>query len=287
MGGRGTMRRSLRKLSIAAAVAACAAALMTTAAHGAYTIGNLAPAGSPADCFGAQADIVQTNSTVGNSYAVPVDGTITSWSTQQGPSTAGAPWKLKVFRLNSGLNYTAVGSDGPRTLVPNSLNTFTTGVSIPVKAGDVLGLNRSTGTTTCVIPGFGGTIAQAFPSDLPNGSSTTFTAPQVVRLNISAQVQPLNTFSLGAVKRNKKKGTAQVIVTVPGAGALALAGNGVKAVAATAAAKGDVPLVVRSRGKKKAKLNDKGKVKLSPEITFTPTNGLAATQSTKLKLKKK
>ena len=51
-------------------------------------------------------------------------------------------------------------------------------------------------------------------------------------------------------------------------------------------APGTVPLLIKAEGKKKKKLNQKGKVKLEPNITYTPSGGSAATQSTKLKLKK-
>ena len=46
-------------------------------------------------------------------------------------------------------------------------------------------------------------------------------------------------------------------------------------------------LTIRAKGKKKLKLNDTGKVKVKPKITYTPTGGAPNTQSRKVKLRKR
>jgi hypothetical protein len=48
-----------------------------------------------------------------------------------------------------------------------------------------------------------------------------------------------------------------------------------------------VKLKIRAKGKQKAILNETGKVKVKPKITYTPTGGDPSTQSIKVKLKKK
>ncbi len=45
-------------------------------------------------------------------------------------------------------------------------------------------------------------------------------------------------------------------------------------------------LTIKAKGKKKGTLNETGKVKLRPKITYTPTGGDPSTQSVKVKLKK-
>jgi hypothetical protein len=55
----------------------------------------------------------------------------------------------------------------------------------------------------------------------------------------------------------------------------------------TVAAPGEVKLIVSARAKKKRKLNETGRVKIKPKITFTPTGGDPNTQSRALKLKKR
>ncbi len=107
---------------------------------------------------------------------------------------------------------------------------------------------------------------------------------------------PDNSFTIGKKKLNKKKGVATVKVTVPGAGELTLKGKNLKsqrpsshgrAASKTVSAAGTVKLKIIPKGKTKKKLKKKGKAKVKAEITFTPTGGLAATQTTKAKLKKK
>ena len=249
------------------------------------TIGQV---GTPvsANCVDSY-DWVQPTVTSGNSYVVKGAGTITSWShiAQLG---AGQRLKLKVFRPVAGLTYTVVGHDGPRDLVSGAFHTFP--ASIPVKAGDVLGLTSVAGGPGCAFDVPGETIY--FRSgDLPDGASGSFSPDSDSRLNATAVIVPTNTFSFGETTRNKKKGTATLTVDVPGPGELVLAGNGVKAaagahVSVAVTAPGTVKLLIKAKGKKKRKLNDTGKVKLNLAITYTPTGGDPSTQPGKVKLKK-
>ena len=101
------------------------------------------------------------------------------------------------------------------------------------------------------------------------------------------ETTPSNDFSLGDVKRNKKKGTAELAVEVPGPGSLVLAGGKVKGDEETAEAAGGETLTIKASGKAKQMLSDVGKAKVGVEVTYTPTGGLANTKSTKVKLKKK
>jgi hypothetical protein len=80
---------------------------------------------------------------------------------------------------------------------------------------------------------------------------------------------------------------AKLSVNVPGPGTLNLAGNGLKPQSKQAPAAGTVKLKIKATGKKKAKLNKKGKTKVKPAVTYTPTGGSAKTKSTKVKLVKK
>jgi hypothetical protein len=274
-----------RKLFVAVTAIACSAGILAVPAQAAITVGQVAPA-PPGNCSGAQADHVQVTTTIGNPYVVPVNGTITSWSTRQGASDPGVAWKLKTFRKVGGPNeFQVTAADGPRVLTPNTLNTFNN-TNVPVTAGDLLGLNRAVGGSGCNAFNDGGTAQQLFPADLAVGSSGTFLSPSTRRLNIAAIVEPSNGIDFGKVKKNKNKGTAQLTVTVPNPGVLALAGKGVKAKTVTAAEQGEVVLPIRSKGNKKSTLLDTGAVKVAPAVTFTPTDGAANTESTKVKLKR-
>ncbi len=107
---------------------------------------------------------------------------------------------------------------------------------------------------------------------------------------------PSNEFSLGKLKRNKRKGTAKLSVEVPGPGELALSGNGVEpqrsakrrpASTKPVSSAGTVTLKIKPEGKKKRKLNEKGKAKLKLTVIYTPTGGTANAEDKRIKLVKK
>jgi Tol biopolymer transport system component len=104
---------------------------------------------------------------------------------------------------------------------------------------------------------------------------------------------PPNTVKFGAFKRNAKKGTGKLSVQIPVSGKLTLGGKGVvpqrpaAASAEKAVSPGTVKLSVKAKGKQRKKLNNKGKVKLTLKVSFTPNFGSGGTQTKKVTLKKK
>jgi sugar lactone lactonase YvrE len=98
---------------------------------------------------------------------------------------------------------------------------------------------------------------------------------------------PTNEFSIDRVIKNKKKGTAKVIVTVPGAGELSLTGHKAKESDSTATEAGDYFLRVKAAAKARKKLRTRGKAKVKVAITYTPTGGTANSLSKKVKLVRK
>lgn len=200
---------------------------------------------------------------------------------------------MKVFRQVSGLTYQVVAHDGPRTLTPSSLNTFQT--NLAVKAGDYLGLHNVVVLAGCIYTGEAGDTRLAFNGDLADGQAAAFGTAANQKVNVQAEVEPTNTFTQGATTLNKKKGNATVAFTVPNPGTLTATGTGVSAssagahTSATVAAPGTASLLIKATGKKKKKLRSKGKVTLSPTVTFTPNGGTPKSLATsvKLKIKKK
>jgi virginiamycin B lyase len=120
------------------------------------------------------------------------------------------------------------------------------------------------------------------------------TAPE----GVAVDPLPSNEITFGKLKRNKRKGTARLSVEVKGPGVLELAGKGLvkqrparttrraRLAAKTVAAAGTVKLLIKAKGGKKRKLNRKGRVKVTANVTFTPTFGLPATNSRKIRLRK-
>jgi hypothetical protein len=100
--------------------------------------------------------------------------------------------------------------------------------------------------------------------------------------------QPSNAFTLGKLKRNKKKGTAQQIVKVPlpAAGSVTISGKGMKTKTkqVTGAAKVKLPVIPKS--KQRQQESRTGKVKLKAKITYNATANAAKTLKRKLKLLK-
>jgi Tol biopolymer transport system component len=128
-----------------------------------------------------------------------------------------------------------------------------------------------------------GTLPETPPGTLP-GSSPPLTSPSGTPISTKP---PSNHFTFGKLKLNKKKGTATLKVEVPGAGPLVLGGKGVNKAMVQAKGAGSVSLPVTAAGKAKAVLEELGKVKLALKVTFTPTGGIANTESMNGTLKKK
>lgn len=243
----------------------------------------------------ANLDFAQTGVLSGSSYTIPEAGTITSWS--HNASSVAGTLTMKIFRAVPGQPgfYMAVGHDGPRDQPPNLLNSFQS--SIPVQAGDLLGLNTANGQSGCTIStpfstGDSFVVNPAAPG-LNDGQAALFNPPGTGRLDVSAVFQPSNTVTLGATALNKKKGTATLNLTLPNPGDLTTSGKGVSASSAEGAViskavpAGAAQILIKAKGKQRKTLNATGKVKLNVTITYTPTNGAPGTQSVKVKLKKK
>ena len=288
--------RLLKRLALTASLAALSLTASASPATASVTIGRLDPAPS-ISCAGSTLDLIEPTVKSGTGYVVPSIPSvsalmISSWSHNGAPAagtlTAVGPLTLKVFRkVADPATYQVVGHD-TRDLIPNTLNTFQ--ARLPVQPGDVIGTNTAQpATSACTFSDPGETyMSTATASNLADGQSAAFVPGSPNRsLNVSAVVSPSNLFTLGTVTRNKKKGTATVDVNVPNPGQLALSGNGVKSQQASPGAPGEIELLIRATGKKKKKLNRKGKVKINPTITYTPTGGDPSSQSIKVKLKRK
>jgi hypothetical protein len=285
--------RLVKRFAIAGSllvVASLAASASPAAAS--VTIGRLDPAPS-ISCAGSTLDLIEPTVNSGTGYVVPSIPSvsalmISSWSHNGAPAagtlTAVGPLTLKVFRkVADPATYQVVGHD-TRDLIPNTLNTFQ--ARLPVQPGDVIGtITAQPATSACTFSDPGETYMNGpSGSNLADGESAAFMPGASGRsVNVSAVISPSNIFTLGAVTRNKKKGTATITVSLPNEGELAASGKGVTA---TLLGPPNQRLLIRARGKKKKTLNETGKVKLTVAVTYTPTGGDSSTQSVKVKLKK-
>src|SRR5215211_3488662 len=184
------MRKLVGTISVAA-IAALTLAISVSSAAGAVTLGQLAPGSSPpANCANDDPyDALQPTVTTGNSYVVPAtvpNWVVTSWS-HNASADAGQMLTLKFFRHVSALTYSVVGHNGPRPITASTTNTFS-GLRLPVKAGDVLGLNDGP-PSACAFTVAGDSVFERF-GDLADGDSGAFYARPDVRLNITALIEP-------------------------------------------------------------------------------------------------
>jgi hypothetical protein len=127
----------------------------------------------------------------GNQYAAPSPGVITSWSYQAAFGALPQGLKLKVGRQAGGANFTIVGESAPKNPAANQLSTYTD-VSIPVQAGDVIGLWPGTAVFEAhffrlLAAGFGGAV---HVGDLATGDTDSFEAQSSEQFDVSAKLEP-------------------------------------------------------------------------------------------------
>jgi hypothetical protein len=280
--------------ALAASIATLCLAASAVPAQASVTLGAVSATTPASNCTNLREDWVQSAQTSGNSYTVPnLAGTITSWRTQTS-TTPGQVWTFKVYRLVGGTTYKVVGLNGPKSLTPGVLNSFKT--NIAVMPGDIIGMNDNDTTspvsTTCGYPSPGNTTSWHNGS-LGNGEMAPFGSSVANSLlNIEATFTPQNKFTVSSVARNKQRGTAIVTVDLPNPGQLTAFGAGFRIASAAGAVSkpvsaGQTQLFVRAKGKKRRKLNRRGRCKINVAIAYTPTSGNSRTRHAKFKLIKR
>jgi hypothetical protein len=249
-------------------------------AHASVTIGQL-PTAAPSPRCTVDADYLQPSVTGGNLYIARQAGTITSWSTNS--FNSGATYVFKVFRRTSDPDvFQVIARSEPHSLGPG-LNTLP--VSIPVRSGDMIGINESGAPNSCtfVLPG---DSVLSHPGDLSDGAAGEFSAVEDVRLNLSAVLVPSNEFTLGTVTRDRRRGSASLTAYVSNPGLVTISGKGLKRqIAKTVAVPGPVPFQIASAGSFKRRLERKGKVAVNPTVTFYPAGGDPASKSITVRLR--
>jgi hypothetical protein len=171
-------------------IAAATLSFMAPAGAGAATtVGStFDPAGSAIGC-NPELFYVQHTSP-GDLYRMPTSGVLTSWSFQT--STTAPSIRLKVLRSTGNPDqYLVVGESALKTLVPSQVNTFTD-ISIPVQAGDVLGMHLS-GNGDCMDfteAGYGSQSATTV--NQPPGNTFTFSplSNDDTRIPMTATLEP-------------------------------------------------------------------------------------------------
>lgn len=270
-------------IAVAVAVALIGGASAPRPAGAAVILGQLAPPPAIAACS-PTADYLQPSITGGNLYIARQAGTITSWSTRS--AGAGATYVFKVFRRTGDPDVFQVIAHAPMHTLTSGVNTVP--VSIAVRSGDMIGINESGDMNSCTFDQPGdGVLTRG--GNLVDGASGSFLPQNDVRLNLSAVLVPSNDFGVATITRDKKQGTATVSLNVSNPGVIALSGKGLKKrhVSKNVAVAGTVVFHLASAGAKKRKLEMRGKVSVTPAITFSPSGGDPASLALAVKLIKR
>jgi hypothetical protein len=312
-------RRQVRPFLLASLLAVAALIASPGSAGAATTIGETFSDSSGA--CGTNETVLQTGSPNGQ-YAAPSDGVITSW-TFQAASAVPDSIKFKVGRSAGGNNFLIVGESPEKTPDADTANTYTD-VRIPVQAGDVIGYWAGSGPVALCGRNPGPPYLFRFRlGDQPPGTTEPYTENSGFQINFSARLEPdADHDSFGDETQDKCVGTAgpfngcpntvtaitlkqkgdtkvKATITVPGQGALkvgsasdpalasAAAKKTVKAVSQTitATTAQQLKLTLKLTRSAKAKLADKGKLKVKVKAVYTPTGGPSGSVTAKKKLK--
>jgi hypothetical protein len=105
----------------------------------------------------------------------------------------------------------------------------------------------------------------------------------------AVELQPASGLTLGKLTRNKKKGTATLVVSLPqpSVGSLGLTGKGLKPQTLAITGQDRAVLKILPVGKVKKALRKKGKRKVGISVSYAPTANAVATATLKPKLLKK
>jgi hypothetical protein len=160
-------------------------------------------------------------------------------------------------------------------------NPLTYAISSAPHNGRIDSFDQGTGTFTYV-PNRAFSGVDNFSYRATNAFGTSGIATATV--SVAAAPPPSNRFSLGALRRFKRTGTASLVVNVPGPGRVALAGRGVRPANDETIDPGPVTLRVRSRGKALGRLRRRGSAGVRLTVTFTPLGGSPGTMGSTVRL---
>ena len=99
-------------------------------------------------------------------------------------------------------------------------------------------------------------------------------------------VKARNSFTIGKLKRNRRKGTATLTVTVLEPGTVTAAARGLRKASAVATAGGSVKLLLRASGKALKRLKRKGSLRVRLQVAYEPVGGDLSSRQQPITLKR-
>ena len=204
--------RRLRRWGLAALVALGTSAMPASAAQAStIAIGSVLPPGSVSTEFGQVQTLFNTAlPEKGVNLVSPVDGAIVRWRVQ---GAEGGPFYLRVLHPNGSGAYKATGTSGGVTPTSTGLQTFS--ANLPVKAGDLIGVDPTNAGDKI---GIASEVAGAgFASIFPPPFDGAIVPPSGVEagkeIELSAEVQPTPTVTKVSPSSDSVVGGAEVTIT--------------------------------------------------------------------------
>jgi hypothetical protein len=203
----------LGRLGVLAIAATSAVGLLVATAAQASTIGvgSVLPPGSTPTAFEKVETFFNTAlPEKGANLTSPVSGAIVRWRMQD---PEGGPFYLRVLRPNGSGGYMAVGTSNPVTpAAGGGLQTFT--ANLPVKAGDLIGVDPTNATDKIGIVGVSGaSYGFIFPPPFDGATVAPSGTVEGKEVELSAEVQPAPAISAVAPEFGPVTGGTAVTIT--------------------------------------------------------------------------
>jgi hypothetical protein len=151
------------------------------------TIGSVLPQGFAPQPFGqVQTEFNTTLPEKGANLTSPVNGLVVRWRVQ---GAVGGPFSLRVLHPNGSGAYEATQLSNAAMPTGPGLQTFST--SLPIKSGDLVGIDPTNATDeigVATVPG--ATFAAIFPTPFNGATSAPSGTEDGKELELSAEVQP-------------------------------------------------------------------------------------------------
>jgi DNA-binding beta-propeller fold protein YncE len=191
-------------------------------------------------------------------------------------------------------NLYVADSDNSRVSQFTAAGAFTRAFGLAVVPGDGKGFEVCTTATGCRRGArddrAGGFISTSAVAAAPSGA--IYVADAVVN-RIQCFGEPggvpcvRNLFGFGALKRDRRRGTASLAVKVPGPGNLRVRGKLIRTARKRAETAGTVSLPIRPRCRAKRALNREGEVRVRIHVTYRPRSGGPDTRERRVELRKR
>ncbi len=213
----------------------------------------------------------------------PVNGVVQSFGIKTSGSET-VTFRLTRFHFHP-MTATGAGT-GPTAKIPGA-GVTSVPASLPIEAGDYLGIDTSSTTafadSNCFMSG-GGFLS--FHPTLTDGAPFVGAiAASSCDLLVNAVVRPENRFTIRGLSLDRHRGTAIQKFVVTNPGRISVSGQDIKPDAANVDAAGAATLDIAASGDKKRTLKNRGAVTLNPTFAFKPMGGTASQKSDTVTLK--